>query len=131
VNTKLLLSASAIVMGAAGIAGTFAPDEIAESIFLRPQAGLAVVIQLLAALLFAFAMTNWFARGNLLGGIYSRPLAIGNLTHFLVGGLALARFIIAGERRVVFLIATAVYVVFAAGFAAALSTSPVRASREI
>ncbi|HYH08775.1 MAG TPA: hypothetical protein VEK11_17105 [Thermoanaerobaculia bacterium] len=121
-NTKLLLTASAVVMGAAGIAGTFAPAEIANAL----QFGSPVVLQLLAALLFAFAMVNWMARGSLIGGIYNRPVAVGNLTHFLIGGLALIKIVAAGERRVAFLVATAIYIVFALGFAAVLFRSPVQ-----
>lgn len=126
VNTKLLLAVSAVVLGAAGIAGSFAPAEIAEAAGLPPTGGLPVVIQLLAALWFAFAMVNWTARGSLIGGIYNRPIAIGNLTHWTIGALALAKFIAAGERRPLFLIATALYLLFALAFAAVLFRSPVQ-----
>jgi hypothetical protein len=36
-------------------------------------------------------MLNWMAKGTIIGGIYNRPIAIANLTHFLIGGLALAK----------------------------------------
>lgn len=108
-------------MGAAGIAGTFAPDEIAT----RLGVGTPLVIQLLGALLFAFAMVNWMARGSLIGGIYNRPIAVGNLTHFLIGALALAKAVMAGERRIAFVVAAGIYIVFAVGFGAVLFRSPV------
>jgi hypothetical protein len=123
VNTKLLLSASALAMGLAGIAASFAPAEIAAALGL---AGGALVVQLLGALLFGFAMVNWLARGSLLGGIYNRPVAVGNLAHFLIGALALLKAIGAGERRTMFLVAAAVYAIFAIGFAMALFRSPVQ-----
>lgn len=112
-------------MGVAGVAGTFAPQEIAQAAGFGSANGAPLVIQLLAALLFGFAMVNWLARGSLFGGIYNRPLAVGNLAHFTIAALALVKAVWAGERRLMFLIAAAVYVVFALGFAAALFRSPV------
>lgn len=125
-NTKILLSASAIVMGVAGITASFAPAEFAAAAKLPLDGGLPLLIQLLGALLFAFAMVNWMARGSLIGGIYNRPVAVGNLTHFLVGGLALAKAVIGGERRGIFVVAAVVYAVFAIAFAVALQRSPVK-----
>ena len=38
-------------------------------------------------------MLNWMAKGTLIGGIYNKPIAIGNFTHFTIGGLALIKII--------------------------------------
>jgi len=46
---------------------------------------------LLGALYVDFAMLNWMVKGSLIGNIYNRPVAVANFTHFLVGGLALAK----------------------------------------
>ena len=116
-NTKLVLSASALVMGLAGIAASFAPSEVLTAVGVAPTTILPVLVQLLGATLFAFAMVNWTARGSLIGGIYNRPIAIGNLTHFVVGALALLR---AGIW-----IAAAIYAVFAIAFAMIFFRSPV------
>jgi hypothetical protein len=125
-NTKLLLSASAIFLGAAGIAGTFLPEELLRALGVAPEGALPLLVQLLAALLFAFAMVNWTARGSLIGGIYNRPIAIGNLTHFVIGALALVRGAMqAGPPRTVVMIAAAIYVVFAIAFSALFFRSPV------
>lgn len=124
-NTKLLLTASALVMGFAGILGSFAPVEIAAALDLEPRSALPVIVQIAAALLFAFAMVNWMARGSLIGGIYNRPVAVGNVTHFVVGALALAKAVAAGERRPPFIVATIIYIVFAGAFATVLFKSPV------
>ena len=129
-KTKLLLTASAIVMGVAGIAGLFAPAEIARMSGLAPLSAVAVLIQLLAALLFAFAMVNWMARGSLIGGIYNRPIAMGNVTHFVIGALTLVKAVAAGERRLAVVIAAAVYVVFALAFCVTLLSSPVKRQAE-
>jgi hypothetical protein len=34
-------------------------------------------------------MLNWMARANRIGGIYSRPVAMGNFLHFTMGALVL------------------------------------------
>lgn len=125
VNTKLLLSASAIVLGASGIAASFAPQEILDAAGVAPAAVTAIVVQLLGAAWFAFAMVNWSARGSLIGGIYNRPVAIGNLTHFVIGALALAKVVLAGEHHVVVIVAAAIYALFAIAFALVFFSSPV------
>lgn len=50
-----------------------------------------VLIQLLGGAYIAFAITNWTAKDNVIGGIYSRPLSLGNSVHFLTSSLALAK----------------------------------------
>lgn len=123
-NTRLLLSASAIVMAAAGIAGTFLPQELLRAIGAEPVGLLPLLVQLLAALLFAFGMANWVARGSLMGGIYNRPLALGNLTHFTIGALALLKAALSARDAVTWTL-SAVYTLFAIGFALVFMTSPV------
>ncbi|HET8772710.1 MAG TPA: hypothetical protein VFP80_02920 [Thermoanaerobaculia bacterium] len=125
-NTKVILSASAIVMALAGVAGSFLPAELLGAIGIAPVGLLPVMVQLLAALLFAFAMVNWTSRGSLIGGIYNRPVAIGNLTHFAIGALALLKAaMVAGPHRIVVLVAAAIYAVFAIAFTAVFLRSPV------
>ena len=41
-----------------------------------------------------FAMLNWMAKGVIIGGIYSRPIVIANLAHFLIGDLELIKAVI-------------------------------------
>lgn len=123
-NTKLLLSLSAIVMGAAGIAGTFMPQELLNWVGAAPGGVLPVVVQILSALLFAFAMVNWTARGSLLGGIYNRPVAIGNLAHFTIGALAVTKAAMVVRHDSILWFIALVYCVFAFGFAVVFFRSP-------
>lgn len=123
-NTRLVLSASAIVMGIAGIAASFLPEEIIAAAGVPGGAFQSLQVQLLGALLFAFAMVNWTSRGSLIGGIYNRPVAIGNLTHFVIGALALGKAAVASPTAI--LIGTAaVYGLFAILFARIFFSSPV------
>jgi Fe2+ transport system protein B len=124
-NTKLLLTASALFMAACGVLGTFLPQELLAYLGIPTSAILTILIQLMAALYLAFGMLNWTAKDSLIGGIYNRPVAIGNLTHFLVGALALAKA--AYAQPIPILIAGAViYAVFAVGFAMVMFGSPVK-----
>lgn len=124
-NTKLLLSTSAVVMAAAGIAGSFLPHELLRAANIEPASALPLLVQLLGALLFAFAMVNWTARGSLIGGIYNRPVAIGNLTRFVIGALALIKHAAAQRGGAVVWGVALVYLVFAVAFAAVFFRSPV------
>ncbi|RYY66689.1 MAG: hypothetical protein EOO12_03470 [Chitinophagaceae bacterium] len=90
-NTRLLMASSAISLAAIGLGLTFLAGEAAAAI--QPGAGSAVqlAVQLLGALYVGFALLNWMAKDSVIGGIYNRPIAIGNFAHFLVGGLALLK----------------------------------------
>jgi hypothetical protein len=91
-NTKLLMTLSALTMGVAGIILSFMPHEILRYVgsttitILDP-----LVLQILGAVYFGFGMVNWTAKANLIGGIYGRPIAMGNFCHFAIGGLALIK----------------------------------------
>lgn len=126
-RTNWLLTASAVVMGVAGIAATFGPAEVAGALGLTPPGVAQIFVQVIGALYLGFAMVNWMARGSLIGGIYNRPLLLGNLAHVVVGGLALVKHVASGERPLALVIATGVYVVFAVAFGRLLFTSPVPA----
>ena len=86
-NTRILMVASAIVMGAAGAAGLFLPHEILAAIGAPASGLLPSLLQIHAALLLAFAMLNWMAKDSLIGGIYNRPVLVGNVTHFAIGAI--------------------------------------------
>jgi Fe2+ transport system protein B len=125
-NTRLVMASSAITLALLGVAGSFLPQEILAALH-QPAAGpLPLVVQLLAALYLAFGMLNWTAKDSLIGGIYNRPVALGNLVHFMVGALALAKGVTAGQRDTVIVALAVFYVLFAIGFAAVFFTSPVK-----
>jgi energy-converting hydrogenase Eha subunit C len=126
-NTKLLMSASALVLGATGIILTFMPEEVSRMLMLI---GSPILFQLLGALYFAFAMLNWTAKGNLIGGIYSRPVAIANFAHFMIGGLALIK--LALHQSFSFLsILGILYAIFAILFGWIFFTNPVAKTKGV
>lgn len=90
-NTKILMAASSLTLGLAGLASSFAPSELLRVLGSPATEPLPVLVQLLGAMYYAFALTNWTAKDNVIGGIYSRPLSLGNCVHFIMGALALAK----------------------------------------
>lgn len=90
-NTRLLMMSSAVVLDLAGVGATFAPHEILAAAGIAAVHPLPVMVQLMGALYIGFAMANWTARANMIGGIYSRPLSLSNCIHFVAGELALVK----------------------------------------
>jgi energy-converting hydrogenase Eha subunit C len=121
-NTKLLMTTSAIILGATGIVLTFVPLEVSQ--FLNLTEPISIVFQILGALYFGFAMLNWTAKANLIGGIYSRPVAIANFTHFLVGGLALIKLVLHNNNATYLWACAITYLIFGLLFGYVLFTSP-------
>ena len=76
-NTRLLMRASAVLLGVVGAATTFLPQEILTRAGAAPVGFSVVLVQIAGALYLGFAVLNWMAQGNIIGGIYSRPVAIG------------------------------------------------------
>lgn len=126
-NTKLLMTASSVFMGLIGITLTFIPDEVLKILEQVPNGTLVLSLQLTGALYFGFAMTNWMAKTVLIGGIYAKPLSIGNFSHFLIAGLALIKFSINADIANSYTYAlTVFYVIFAILFGYVLYTHPKR-----
>ena len=111
------MTASSIVLASAGIVLTFMPDEILQYFTLERTEPLLLLLQILGALFFAFAMLNWMSRSGPIGGIYNKPIATANFAHFLIGGLALVKGIISnpGLPYAIWVIA-AIYTFFAIAF---------------
>jgi hypothetical protein len=111
-NTRWLMRASAIYIALIGIAGTFMPQEILRLAGVEAAPMLTLGLQVAAAAHLGFAVLNWTAQGVLIGGIYARPLALGNFTHFLVSGLALIKAAASGLHAPPVLIAAAIHAIF-------------------
>jgi hypothetical protein len=122
--TKLILTASAISLGIIGVLLTFMPAEIASTLGWQSN---AIIFQIIGALYFSYAMINWMSKANLIGGIYNRPLAVANLTHFCVGALALLKM---PDKVMVHYLITVIYAVFAVAFGLILFTHPIKEKTE-
>lgn len=115
-KTRALMAASAVFLAILGIAALFAPDEILRAANVPSSPLLPPLVQLCAALLLGFAMTNWMVKGSRVGGIYNRPIAVGNLLHFAVGAITLDRFALRGHEGWPVIALAAIYTLFALAF---------------
>lgn len=115
-KSKIIMVSSAAFMAVMGLVLTFAPDELVLSTVGHAEPQIKIALQLLGALYLSFAMTNWMTKDGIIGGIYNRPVAIGNFLHFLMGGLALARLLLGGNENPVMVIITLLYTAFAIAF---------------
>lgn len=115
-NTKHLMVASAIALGIAGLAVSFVPAEFLGLLGLSASEPLPVLMNLMGGLYLGFALVNWMAKDNMIGGIYARPIAIGNFLHFFVGALSLAKQQLSGEVSAILVSALVVYGIFAGLF---------------
>lgn len=126
-NTKLLMTASSVFMEFIGLALSFISREVLEILGQVPNEILTLILQLTGALYFGFAITNWMAKSVLIGGIYSRPLSIGNYSHFFIAGLALVKTLFNGNISSTYIfIFTIIYVLFAILFGYYLFTHPIK-----
>tara|TARA_B100000795_G_C22758264_1_gene422450 strand:- start:769 stop:1020 length:252 start_codon:yes stop_codon:yes gene_type:complete len=79
----------------------------------------------MGAMYLGFAMLNWMAKGPLIGGIYDKPIAVGNFMHFGVGALALVKIISKIQiHSEIIIYLTVIYSVFGIFFAYAFRTNP-------
>ncbi len=118
--TKLLMAISGLTMIAFGIVITFLTNEIIA--FLGYSANTFILFQVIGAFYFAFGMFNWQAKANLIGGIYSKPVAMSNFLHFFIVSISLLKSIDYSSKLA--LSATILYLVFATFFGYILFTNP-------
>lgn len=115
-NHKLVMASSAIVLGIMGLACTFLPLELTKFSTIGSQDSI-LLIQMAGALFFGFALVNWTAKGALIGGIYNKPISLGNFAHFAIGAITLIKACSGMEKPSILLLTlTLVYATFAVVF---------------
>ena len=118
------MTLSAFFMGALGLGASFLSHEILGLFDLPSSTEFVVVVQIAGALYLGFAFMNWMARGILIGGIYSRPLALGNFLQFGVIAITLVKAVsLTDPLPLIF--GTAIYAIFTSWFGIVLFMSPV------
>jgi hypothetical protein len=125
-NTKILMMTSAILMAFGGIALQFVPHEILNYFGAPSTEVTALFAQTAGALYMGFAMMNWMAKTVLIGGIYARPLAVGNFAHFLIGALALLKYAFSTPNSSVVWLSAIIYSLFALLFGIVFFTHPLK-----
>ena len=124
-RTTALMSLSAVFMGILGIATSFMPQEILIGLRTQPNGNATLLVQTAGALYLGFAILNWMAKNVMIGGIYARPVALGNLFHFVVASLAGWKAVAAGPiASRILLTACCFFTAFALWFGLVLFTHP-------
>lgn len=85
------MTSSSLILGALGVFALFAPDALLATQGVDGTGPLSLLVQLMGALYFGFAMMNWTAKDSAIGGVYARPVSVGNFSHFFAGALLLLR----------------------------------------
>jgi len=115
-NTKILMTSSSLFLALAGMFTLFAPDVLLSALGVAVTAHLSVLVQLIGALYFSFALMNWTAKDSAIGGIYARPVSLANFSHFFIGTLLLAKYLLSNDFNLPTLWVTILYALFAAVF---------------
>ena len=118
------MTLSAAAMALIGLTLQFFPHESLNYMGASSEGAAPTLMQLTGALYLGFAMTNWMAKAVLIGGIYARPLAIGNLAHFTIGALALIKYAFTAGNSPAIWIPAIIYSIFAILFAIVFTTHP-------
>ena len=110
-------------MAVMGLGMSFMPQEVLGMHGSVADNATVLLVQMAGACYLGFAMLNWMARGILIGGIYARPVALGNFLHFMMVAITLTKAA-AAFAVVPLAISAAVFSVFAIWFGAVLFKPP-------
>jgi hypothetical protein len=116
-KSKIVLTSSAAFLFIVGLALDFLPQEAAAAAGLGVAPMVVLILQVLAAALLGMGFLNWLSRGNPMGGIYSRPLALQNFLFFGIAAIPLDRAAFHASAIPAIQLAACVFTVFAAAFA--------------
>jgi len=129
-NTKLIMILSAAVLGITGMTLTFMPAEILAYAHILAAKPLQFVLQAAGALYIGFAMLNWMSKGAVIGGIYNKPIALANFTHFFMVSMACIHALIDNPKLPLPVwIFTVTYIIFAQLFGLISFRHPVAGSQ--
>lgn len=115
-HTTLLMSTSATFMGGLGVGASLFPETILTGLDVESEHALLLLLKVVGALYLGFAGLNWMARHHLIGGIYSRPVAIGNFLHFFAAAIVMVEQLLTQSVGSAFVAVAAAYIVFAGSF---------------
>ena len=124
-NTKTLMIISAIFLAVNGFGFTFFPNEIAGLLINDDNYIFILILQILGALYLGFSILNWMSKASLIGGIYNKPILIGNLLHFFTASMALIKLAFKVETNPQLIFSyTIIYSLFTLFFGYVFFTNP-------
>ncbi len=128
-HARILMISSAVLLAILGSATSFLPQEVLGLHGTKPDAATVLFVQMAGALYLGFAILNWSARGVIIGGIYARPVALGNFLHFTLVAITLIKAAIVFKVHQL-AISAAVFSVFAIWFGLVMFRPPSSLSQD-
>ena len=123
--TKTLMIISAIFLAVNGFGLSFFPNEISLLLTNDDNHIFIVILQILGALYLGFSYVNWMSKNSLIGGIYNKPLLIGNTLHFLTASIAMIKLVFKFENNLQLIIMyTIIYCLFTLFFGYVFFSDP-------
>ncbi len=124
-NTKILMTASALLLGIMGVVLLFLSDVVIIFLNITLNVETNLFMQILGSLYLGFGAINWMSKSALMGGIYNRPISIGNFMHFGASAIALLKIVFGNQVHAEVIIPLAIiYTIFAVSFAYVFMTNP-------
>ena len=123
-NTKTLMTISAIFLAFNGFGFTFFPNEIADLLINHDNYILILILQILGALYLGFSILNWTSKSSLIGGIYNKPILMGNLLHFFTASMTLIKLNQGFQDNQLIFSYTIIYSLFTLSFGYVFFTNP-------
>ena len=112
-----MMISSAVFNAVLGILFTFLPQETRAWMGVAEQTVADLVLmQVLGSALIGIAVINYMSRGAVIGGIYGKPLLLGNLIYHMASGLGLLKFAFSSGEWLLLGIPSILYLIFTAGF---------------
>jgi|TARA_B110000003_G_scaffold248740_1_gene260623 hypothetical protein len=123
--TNTLMIISAIFLAISGFGFTFFPNEISVLLINDDNHFSILILQILGALYLGFSYINWMSKNSLIGGIYNKPLLIGNTLHFLTASMAMLKLVFELENNLQLIISyTIIYCLFTLSFVYVFFSNP-------
>jgi len=123
--TNTLMIISAIFLAISGFGFTFFPNEISVLLINDDNHFSILILQILGALYLGFSYINWMSKNSLIGGIYNKPLLIGNTLHFLTASMAMLKLVFELENNLQLIISyTIIYCLFTLSFVYGFFSNP-------
>jgi hypothetical protein len=101
------------MLALAGVLALFVPELVLSMLEASATVQLSALVQIMGAMYLGFAFMNWTAKDSAIGGIYARPVSLGNFGHFFVGALLLIKAQISSGFDLPIFLVSVVYGIFA------------------
>lgn len=88
-SSRTILTITSLLLFAVGGLAVFAADEVADLMDLEVSFETRIFAEFAGIGMLALAIQNWMSPGRPIGGVYARPLGLGNLLFFSTSALGI------------------------------------------